>query len=154
MNLLAKLNDCTTHQSILPKVNELANQHHSMLAKWSAQKEQYAIVFDNVDIHIKPRQQSQNTSNTMHHMVQSMAVKERVQSSKTGGPSVNVMQIQPHHLLPTTADHSTLKTLMIDQLLKIWKEMPAMQTVITPSSEKHPYTHRMKMKSEMVGKSD
>lgn len=153
MNRLARLYDCTTHQSLQPKLNELAKRYNLDLMEWIKQNKGFAIVFDNVDVFTKPRSASASKSNTMFHMVQAIAVKERVEAtgSDLGPPHITVENIKPADVIPSEGDYSNLKGLMVNEVLKIWSEIPGLQKVKMPmKSEKHKYTHMMNKKSEMV----
>ena len=75
---LAKLYDCTTHQSILPKLNILASRYDLELKEWIADGTKFSIVLDNVDSYVKPRRETKDKGNVMYHMVQAIAVADRV----------------------------------------------------------------------------
>lgn len=155
MNRLAKLCDCVTHQNLLSKLNAIADRYDLELIQWRKQCEEYGIVFDNVDLLVRPRRETQSTANTMYHMVQAMAVKERVTTTGTGldttSPATTIDTIQPENVIPSNDDYRSIRSLMINQVLKIWAEMPCMTSLKLPIlSEQHEYSDVMKKRSEMV----
>lgn len=151
MNRLAKLYDCVTHQSILQKLNGIATRYDMEMKTW----EQYNIVLDNVDIYIKPRRETASVSNKMFHMVQAIAVKDRVltqKNDKSRQPLVNVDELLPHHAYPTDNDHKELQTLLRHKLEFIITQMPGLGHLAgkTQTKKHHKYSDEMKKKSEQV----
>lgn len=152
MNRLAKLYDCTTHQSFLPKLNALSSRTNFDLQHWIAQKTEFGIVFDNVDVLVRPRMESSNKSNNMFHMVQAIAVKERVVAQHTDrGPLVLVDDLKPSHVVPSMIDYTNMKRMLVNEVMTIWSTIPALQRLKLPiESEKHTYSHLMSKRSELV----
>lgn len=153
MNRMAKLYDCTTHQSLLPKLNVIASRFNIDLNRWVSHDHQFSIVFDNVDIFIKPRMESSFKTNTMYHMVQAMAVKDRVRTaiSDRSPPYINLDNIEPSDLLPSETDVSELSSLMVNEVLKVWSEIDCLKGVKLPLvSKQHRYSSEMRNRSSMV----
>lgn len=150
MNRLAKLYDCTTHQSILPKINALGKRHLFDLGKWTAEGIEYSIVFDNVDILTRPRRESAKVSNKMHHMVQAMAVQERVKVPEKKPPAIPIDSIKPGDVIAKAEDEQQLRRLMVDYVKRILQqECPGISS-LTLEPEEHQYSHLMKKPTPMV----
>lgn len=150
MNRMAKLYDTVTHQNLIKKLNDLAKRHKVSLAQL---ENQYCVVLDNVDIYVKPRRETKDKSNTMHHMVQAIAVEERVQPplSVSRVPSIPVADIEPEDVYPTVDDGNVMKQLMYWKVVEILKEMPALKGVpLNLPSKRHLYTAEMSRKSKQV----
>lgn len=151
MNRLAKLYDCATHQSILPKINILAERHHVDLSQWVQQSLEYSIVFDNVDIMMRPRRESSVNCNKMHHMVQAIAVQERVKNVEKSPPLISIDEITPADVMVTSSDEKILKDIMVEQVKKMIAQCPGLAAVKVPlANEEHEYSEAMTKKSPMV----
>ena len=153
MNRFAKLYDCTTHQSILPKINILAKREHVDLSHWEESALQFGIVFDNVDILMRPRRESSKKANTMYHMVQAIAVQERVKADEKGPPLISIDNIKPSDVMVSSSDSAAMKDLMVQRVVHILAELPRLAAAdITLASEKHQYSEQMSKPSPMVRK--
>lgn len=153
MNRLAKLQDTTTHQSLIGKLNAMAADYKSTIDEWDRQLKQYAIVVDNVDIYTKPRRETAEKSNTMNHMVQAITVEERVKppTDLNSKPDIPVEDVQPQHVYPSEADEKDLRDLMTQKVIEVWSQIPALKdTKITPPVESHRFTTEMTRKTQHV----
>lgn len=149
MNRLARLYDCVTHQSIIHKLTDMAQRYDIPMKSW----EEFSIVLDNVDIYVKPRQETASKSNTMHHMVQAIAVKDRVLSELTNSsrqPLVEIEKLKPADIYPTADDKETIKMLMYDKVKEIISKMPAAAALDIKIQYTHQFSAEMKTKSEEV----
>lgn len=149
INRMAKLYDTITHHGLLRKLNDMAKRYNVDLNKFV----EFGIVLDNVDMYVKPRAETAKTSNTMHHMVQAIAVEERVQPSVSDSncPAIPVENIQPKDIIPSLSDSERLKELMVKEVLRIWSEMPALKNVdFEEAEETHQYTAQMSQPSNLV----
>ena len=121
--------------------------------KWQTEKKQFGIVLDNIDVYVKPRRETAGKHNTMFHMVQAIAVQERIQPGREDQipPIIRIDEVSPEHVLPTDTHIERLHELLVDQVLKIWKGMPQFSdAAIHTNSEEHRYTSKMKKKSTVV----
>lgn len=151
MNRLAKLYDTVTHQNIIGKVNDLAGRFDAELQHWN----DFSIVFDNVDMMVKPRREAADKSNQMYHMVQAIAVQDRVVAEPgacSKDPKTEVESITPQHVYPDNKDDKELRQLMVSAVVRILREMPALQTVEVAEEPPHRYTPQTSKKSRQVGK--
>lgn len=150
MNRMAKLYDTTTHQSLLYKQNQMAARYDIDLAKW----QEFGIVLDNVDMFVRPRYETSARSNTMHHMVQAIAVEERVPPiSESQTPTIAVDRIQPADVIPSLSDAQRVRELMVNEILRIWTQIPALRdTEFEKADERHTYTEEMSGRSNLVSK--
>lgn len=126
MNRLAKLADTVTHQSVLTKLNGMAKRYDAHLKNWP----QFSIVVDNVDMLVRPRREDSSKSNKMYHMVQAIAVKDRVITQIDDNsrlPTVSVQNIKPADVYPQQEDVKQLTELMISTVVRVLGEMPALE---------------------------
>lgn len=149
MNRLARMYDCVTHQNIIKKLSAMAERYDASMKTWK----EFNIVLDNVDIYVKPRREASNRSNTMHHMVQAIAVKDRVLTTKTNEnrqPMVDIENLQPSHVYPTANDRKAVEQLMCDKIIDVLVEMPAVAKLGISIDHSHQHSAEMKQKSELV----
>lgn len=148
MNRMAKLYDCTTSQNLLGKLNKMASRYAVDLDTW----DEFGIVVDNVDIFVKPRREMSTKTNQMFHMVQAIAVEERVQASiLDNAPAISVDKIQPDDVLPSETDKSRVRNLMCSKVIQIWSTMPALKDIdVAPPQEHHQYSEHMSKRSNQV----
>lgn len=151
MNRLAKLYDCVTHQSIIGRLNDIAKRYNVELQTWP----DFCVVFDNVDAMIKPRRQTAEKQNVMTHMVQAIAVKDRVLPPDLSDPSSNkpniaIEDVKPADLYPTPQDDLALSKLMVQMVLEVWSEMPALASHDLVEHRPHQYTEYTSKKSKQV----
>lgn len=151
MNRLARLYDCTTYQSVLPKLNLIAEGYLVDLNEWIVRRKEFAVVFDNVDMYVKPRMESKSKSNTMSHMVQAIAVQERVEAKDKGEPHTYIDDIKASELVPTAREMEKMRRLMVDEVLRVWSAIPGLKDVkLELRDETHEYSTFMKKKSQLV----
>lgn len=147
MNRLARLYDCVTHQSIINKLTAMAARYDIPMNSWR----EFSIVLDNVDIYVKPRQETATKSNTMHHMVQAIAVEDRVFSDHLRRQSlVDIDKLKPSVIYPTTQDQQAVRKLMFNKVLEILGTLPAAADLNIKVDHSHKYSAEMKKKSEQV----
>lgn len=127
----------------------MAKRYDASMKTWN----QYSIVLDNVDIYVKPRREASDKSNTMHHMVQAIAVEDRVLSEVTDSsrqPIVNIENIQPSHVYPTDNDREAIEKLMCEKVVEILGEMPGVAKLDITIDHHHQHFEEMKRKSQQV----
>ena len=149
MNRLARLSDTITHQSLLTKLNAMAQRWDVPLQRW----QQFNIVLDNVDMFVRPRHDDSSKSNKMYHMVQAIAVKDRVLPEIDHEPNVPIDSLKPADVYANQSDIAHLKQLMAEIVVQVLAEMPALQNLkLKRESKKHVYSPLMTRKSEVVSK--
>ena len=149
MNRMAKLYDTVTSTNVLRKLDEMARRYNVCMESWS----QFSLVIDNVDIYVKPRRETADHSNTMHHMVQAIAVKDRVITSinnSTRLPMVPLKDITPADVYPNVDDISALRVLMVEETVALLGQMPALRKLNIKRQGTHEYSWAQKRKSEAV----
>lgn len=149
MNRLAKLRDTVTHQNLLGKLNAIAKRHKVDMDDWK----EFGVVLDNVDVYVKPRKESSEKTNKMHHMVQAIAVEERVSppADASKAPAINVDSIEPTDVYPSTGDELHLRQLMYTKILEMLTQIPALKDVpVELPSEEHPFSLFTSRKSQQV----
>lgn len=152
LNRLARLHDSVLHNTVSKKLSNLANRYDELLKQWDSELKEYSVVLDNVDMLTKPRREMAEKGNRMNHMVQAIAVEERVQpSADNSSQEVNVEEIRPTDVYPTSSDKLQLKEMMVKRLVAIWSELPAMKNVpLDRSVVTHKYTPQMSQKTDYV----
>ena len=93
-----------------------------VIAKRDAQLKNYGIVVDNVDLMTKPYHDKTEKSNTLHHMVQAIAVEERVRPSKYLRRKEHdkpVEDLKPADGVQTTQDTAKLLKMMVGKVTEI-----------------------------------
>ncbi|XP_071796288.1 uncharacterized protein [Asterias amurensis] len=114
----------------------------------------YQIVMDNVDIRVRARHTTKDHHGTDFHMVNTMAVKDRVTSSLTDlKPEVNVDKLNLRMCLPSVSDNQTLKhnwSILIGHIIA--DHLPAMQWMKRelPQEIHHSHMSEARQKSEVV----
>ena len=150
MNRLARLSDTVTHQNLLGKLNELAGRWDVSLRTWP----QFNIVMDNVDMLVKPRHDDSSKSNKMYHMVQAIAVEDRVLTQADDDsrqPAISIATLKPTDVYPDQSDTAFLRGLFINKVIQLLGEMPALQNLeLTKKPKHHIYSKLMSKKSNMV----
>ena len=109
---------------------------------------------DNVDMLVKPRHDDSSKSNKMYHMVQAIAVKDRVLTQAdddSSQPAISVERLQLTDVYPDQSDQESLRGLFIDMVIQILGEMPALQNLDLTKPHKHMYSTQMSTKSDVVG---
>lgn len=153
MNRMSKLYDTTTHQNLLTKLNVMATRYNVMLDKWKAELREYSVVIDNVDIFVRPRRESKGKTNIMNHMVQAIAVDERVAPAldANNAPEIPIQDIKASDVYPTSTEDCALKEMMVSKVLQMIAQIPALKEVaMTLPSETHKYTPQTSKKTTLV----
>ena len=154
LDRLAHLHDSVVHTTVGSKMCDMGKRVDVLIAKWDAQLKNYGIVVDNVDIMTKPRRDKTEKSNTMHHMVQAIAVEERVrprEDLRSKEQDIQVEDLKPADVVPTTQDTAKLLEMMVGKVTEIWSKIPALKGVkLTLPDESHQYTEQMSKKTDYV----
>lgn len=152
LDRMAHLQDSVIHNTVDKKLTDLANRYDELLKKWDQQLVEYGIVIDNVDIMTRPRRQKEGKSNVMHHMIQGIAVQERVSTAPQEiQQTMSVEDVKPEDIYPTEAEHQQLRDKMVSEVIRIWSNLPALKEVpVTLRPETHTHTAEMTRKSEYV----
>ena len=151
MERLAKLYDTVLPRTILPKLNDFAGRYDLLLKQWVKDGSMFCIVFDNVDIYTKPRHQAAEKTNIMHNMVQAIAVKDRIDTTiLPQTPLCHADDLQHEHLLPDLEDEHNVKSLMVKEVMEVWRCYSDDLSWIEPAKFTHRYSRKLRNKSEFV----
>ena len=114
----------------------------------------YGVVVDIIYIMTKPRRDKTEKSNTMHHMVQAIAVEERVRPSedlRSKEHDIQVEDLKPADVVPTTQDTAKLLEMMVGKVTETWSKISALKGVkLTLPDESHQCTEQMSKKTDYV----
>lgn len=153
IDMLSKTHDTVSYRASLSGQDKLAEAFKAKLNVWKAEKN-YAIVFDNVDKHSKPRHFSTENANKMHHMVQAIAFQSRVAepSGVDDTPIKPTVEVMPEDLLPTQSDFHEVREELVYALRAILAEhIPALEWIKPPQRRNvHKYTEDLKKPTEQV----
>lgn len=154
LDRLASLHDCLSTRMTLNKLNGMAANYDIPLRKMREEGRPYVVVFDNVDKYIRPRHQSSTSSNKMVHMVQAIAVAERVNRSPQphvpDEPEIQLEEINKQHLLPSTDDEASVRAMMVHQVKKAWRQHVPGLSWIDLDDQHHAATESTTLKSVVV----
>lgn len=153
LDRMARLGDAVVHQTVSGKLKQLAKRYDVVLNKWDSELANYGIVLDNVDIMTRPRREKADVSNTMHHMVQAIAVEERIKTDPIYRlrQEIPVENISPADVFPTAADDVKLQKMMVRMVLEVWSKIPALKCIeLQLPDDTHQYTPQMAQKTNHV----
>lgn len=146
---LARLYDAMSTSSRDTKNKQYAEIFDETKQQWKDSDVTFQIGFDNVDKRIGRREQTKLSPGKLHHMVQAVAIRDRV-IANPGPPAFPIQSVDPDLLLPTEDDIGSVTEGFADMLRETWADMiPALEWM-RPKQYKHQYSEQMKAKSEKV----
>lgn len=157
LNQLACVHDVMSNTQRDRKQLEYVQLFDQDLQVWKDEENKFQIVFDNVDKHVKRRHQSSAKPNAFQHMVQAIALKDRVVTTNLNLPPAKPIGdfIDPTLLFPSEEDCQVLVEGLSSLIRNIWAEhIPALEWMRPEQDLRHIYSHKfqdeMKQKSELV----
>lgn len=149
MDQFSKIYDCMSKSARERKQNEFVELYDRNIVKWRAESETIYLTFDNVDKYTRRRHYSVTTDNTMQHMVQAMAHRERI-SIPSIRSSIPAEPITPDLLLPSSDDELNLQHQFALVVREIWSESIPALNWMRPPTHRHVFSAEMSTKSESV----
>ena len=134
LSRLAKLYDTVTTVTLLKKLDQLSLRYLAPVQPARDAATPLTVVLDNVDKYLRARQTTHTRGNTMTHMVQALAVVERIQR-QPGSPAVQLTALQPSLFLPTQSDTEKVTRLFAAAVKDIWSAyIPALSRTFAPTT--------------------
>ena len=121
----------------------MAQRWDILLQTW----QQFNAVLGNAEMSVKPRHDDSSKSNKMYHMIQAIAVKDRVLPQVDHEPNVPIDALKPADVYAKQSDIAHLKQLMLEIVVQMQAAKPALPSLnLKREFKKHVYSPFMTRK--------
>lgn len=146
---LSRIYDCMHYSTTLHMQDAFAAVIDEDLKGWKDDASTFNIVYDNVDKHVRSRHTK--NKNKMVHMVQGIAVKNRINFDEVADAAPCVpMDVPPSKIIPSPDDEGKLVAHMARLVRTVWSRRVAALEWMKPADHTHSRMTETSSKSEVV----